>query len=263
MSSLEEKIHPKIISLAPSITEILFSLGLEKNIVGITTFCDYPEQTQNIEKVANFSGQANIERILSLKPDFIFSTGLEQAPLVDKLKRLKLKVILVYPQNLQELFSSILELGRLTGKEENAHNLVDQMEQRIKTIKERVQAIPNEQKPKVFVEISPDPFMTAGKGSFVNELIELAGGKNIAYDTKRAYSQFSPEVVIERNPDFILLGYMQPQPVTHVRQRMGWRHINAVKNRQIITDINPDLFLRPGPRIVNGLEQIHARFFPK
>ena len=254
--------RPKIISLAPGITEILFDLGLEKNIVGITTCCDYPLQTKKIEKVANFSGQANMERILQLKPDIVFSTGLEQGPLAHKLNSLGIKVVLVYPQTLNELFEGILQIGELTQRQIQARALVGKMEQRIKRIEEKVKSIPDKQRPKVFVEICPDPLMTAGDGSFVNELIESAGGKNIAKDTKRPYSQFSPEVVVERNPDYIILGYMQGlRGLETISQRMGWESINAVKNRRIIADINPDLFLRPGPRIVLGLEQIHSRLF--
>lgn len=255
--------QPRIISLAPSITEILFVLGLERNIVGITTCCDYPAGTEKIEKVATFSGQANLERILILKPDIVFSTRLEQAPLVEKLKRLGLRVILIYPRTLNELFASILKIGELTQTEKKAYALVNKMKQKIEKIRERVKAIPDKQRPKVFVELCADPLMTAGAGSFVDELITLAGGKNIAKDTKRPYSQFSPEVVVKGNPDYIILGYMQTQESLElILQRMGWGNINAVKNRKIIADINPDLFLRPGPRIVEGLEQLHSKLYP-
>ncbi|MBL7084719.1 MAG: cobalamin-binding protein [Candidatus Omnitrophica bacterium] len=255
---------PRIISLAPSITEILFALGLEKNIVGITTCCDYPPMTKRIEKVATFSGQANLERILILKPDIVFSTGLEQAPLVEKIENLGLRVVLVHPKNLNQLFAGILEIGELTKRKEEAKSLVLEMKEKIKKIKERVMLLPDEQRPKVFVEICSDPLMTAGAGSFVDELITLAGGNNIAKDAPRPYSQFSPELVVKRNPDYIILSYMQPEketPCELIAQRIGWRNIKAVKNGQIITDINPDLFLRPGPRIVQGLEQIHLSIF--
>lgn len=251
-----------IISLTPGITEILFALGLEKNMVGITTCCNYPAGTKRIERVATFSGQANLERILVLKPDLVFSTGLEQAPLVEKLRALGLRVVLVYPRSLNELLDSILEIGEFTQRQTEAKNLVNKMKGRIEKVKQKVKAIPIKQRPRVFVEICPDPLMTAGEGSFVNELIELAGGRNIAKDTKRPYSQFSPEVVVGRNPDYIILGYMQPQALESILQRMGWETIGAVKNKQIIADLNPDLFLRPGPRIIEGLEQIHARLFP-
>ena len=256
-----EAIYPRIISLAPSITETLFALGLEKNIVGITTCCDYPAETEKLEKVATFSNQANLERILSIKPDLIFSTGLEQAPLVEKLRALGLKVVLIYPQSLDKLTAGILEIGRLTNREKQASFLVNRMGERINKIKQRVKTIPDQKRPKVFVEICPDPLMTAGRGSFVDELIRLAGGKNIAADTARPYSQFSPKLVIKRNPDVIILGYMQPNQGEFIMQRMGWQDISAVKKRNIIADINPDLFLRPGPRIVDGLEQIHLKLF--
>ena len=252
---------PRIISLAPSITEILFALDLEEHIVGITTCCDYPAGTGKIEKVATFSGQANMERILVLEPDIVFSTGLEQAPLAEKLRRLGLEVVVIYPQSLDELFAGIIEIGRVTRRQTQAQTLVKRMKQRIERISRKVKTIPIEHRPKVFVEIAPDPLMTAGAGSFVDELIEIAGGKNIARDTTRAYSQFSPEIVLQRNPDYIILGYMQAQFSESIFKRLGWQDISAVKKEQIIADIDPDLFLRPGPRIVEGLEKIHLRLF--
>jgi len=257
-------IYPKIISLAPSITEILFSLGLENNLVGVTTYCDWPAEARKIEKVATFSGWANIERILIIKPDIIFSTGLEQAPLIEKLRSLGFKVVLIYPKNLDELFLNILEIGDLTQKQVQAKNLVAQMKQKIERINKEVQNVDPEQKPKVFVEISADPLFTAGKGSFVDELITLAGGKNIAYDTTRPYSQFSPEIVIKRNPDYILLGYMQSSKNTSdasFSKRIGWQKVKAIQKGQVIADINPSLFLRPGPRLTEGLEQIYNRLY--
>jgi len=251
----------RIISLAPSITEILFALELEEHIVGITTACDYPAGTKGIEKIATFSAQANLERILTLEPDIVFSTGLEQQPLVQKLETLGIEVALVFPGNLNELLEDILKIGALTEREKQAQGLVKQMKEKINKIEEGVRAMSDQQKPKVFVELCSDPLITAGSGSFIDNLIKTAGGENIAEDTKRPYSQFSPEVVLERNPDYIILGYMSRQGSKSVLERAGWQTIKAVQKRQIIADIDPDLFLRPGPRAVDGLEELHRRFF--
>jgi iron complex transport system substrate-binding protein len=104
---------------------------------------------------------------------------------------------------------------------------------------------------------------TAGNGSFVDQLITLAGGINIAWDTKRPYSIFSPEEVIHRNPDCIITAYMDSKnALTLVKQRFGWQGINAVKNNRIYDDIDSDLLLRPGPRIVQGLKEIYKRMYP-
>jgi iron complex transport system substrate-binding protein len=255
--------YPRIISLAPSITEILFALELEKNVVGITTCCNYPKGTKRIEKIATFSGQANLERILEKEADLVFSTGLEQSPIIQKLKSLKINVILIYPDNLDELMDAIIKIGKLTNRRFQARKLVSRMQARIEKVAAKAQAIPDKQRPKVFVEISASPLMTAGCGSLIDELIKIAGGKNIAYDTERPYSQFSPELVATRNPDFILLGYMQTGSQRSILNRSGWGEINAIKNRRIIADIKPDILLRPGPRIVQGLEQIQQHLYER
>lgn len=252
----------RIISLAPSTTEILFALELDDEIVGISLFCNYPQETQTKEKVGTFS-QPNIEKILSLKPDIIFCTGLEQAPVVRELRQMNLKVYVSDPKNMKELFDSIRDIGMLTGKEKEADNLIKKMNQIIAEIESELKSIPQEEKPRVFVEIWNDPLMTAGEGSFIDELIVLAGGINIAYDTRRAYSYFSPEQVIRRNPDCIILTYMDKEkPAKTIGKRFGWKEISAVKNSRIYNDINPDLLLRPGPRLTNGLREIHRRLYP-
>jgi len=261
MASETEK--QRIISLAPATTEILFSLGLSENVIGVTTFCNYPPEVKNKGKIGTFS-QPNVEDILFLNPDLTFATGLEQASIVQKLKQLGLKVYISYPSSLDELLNSIEEIGKLTNREKEAHDLTNQMKNKVGQIKRKVESIPEDKRPKVFVEIWHDPLMTAGSGSFVDELITLAGGINIAHDTPRAYCYFSPEQVIERNPDCIIFGYMDEQlSQPGVRNRLGWNKIKAIRNNRLYNDINPDLFLRPGPRLIEGLEKIYQKLHHK
>lgn len=253
---------PRIISLAPSTTEILFALGLGDQIVGVSSFCNYPPQAQNKEKVGDFS-RPNIEKILFLKPDYIFCTGLEQASSVTELRRLNLKVYVADPKNIKDLFSSIRDIANITGKTKEAEGLIKGMQSEIEQINSKVKLIAESKRPKVFIEIWHEPLTTAGKGSFIDEMISLAGGVNIAYDTKRAYSIFSPEEVIRRNPECIILAYMdQEKPATLVAGRFGWKEISAVKNKRLYNDINPDILLRPGPRVVKGLKEIYKRLYP-
>lgn len=253
---------PRYISLAPSTTEILFAIGLDDEIVGVSTYCDWPAQAKSKKKIGEFS-QVNIEKILSLKPDYIFCTGLEQAPIITELRRLKLKVYVADPTNMQNLFNSIMEIGRITGRTKEAENVVRGMESVVKEISSKVKLIPEHKKPRVFIEIWHDPLTTAGKGSFIDELITLAGGVNIAHDTKRAYSIFSPEEVIRRNPDCIILAYMDKErPENLLGGRFGWKGISAVKNNRLYNDISPALLLRPGPRVTLGLKEIHKRLYP-
>ena len=138
------------------------------------------------------------------------------------------------------------------------------MQAKIDKIKEMTTHIPEDAKPKVFIEIWSHPLMTAGRGSFVDELITLAGGINISKDTLRPYSYFSAEEVIKRNPDYIILAYMEPEnPNKTVSGRIGWNKITAVTKNQVYNDINPDLFLRPGPRLVEGLKMFYEKLHPQ
>jgi iron complex transport system substrate-binding protein len=253
----------RIISLAPSITEILYCLNLDDEIVGVTTFCNYPAKALKKEKIGTFS-TPDVEKILSLKPDIIFATSLEQKFIVKKLKQLNLNIHISAPSNIQALFESITEIGKLTNREKQAKKLIHQMKAKIKKVNKKVGQIPVQKRQKVFIEIWHDPLMTVGKDSFINELIDIAGGVNIAKDIARNYSYFSAEQVIKRNPDCIILGYMVKDKSLHfINKRLGWSQINAVKNNQIFSDINSDLFLRPGPRVVEGIKEIHARLYPR
>jgi len=252
----------RVISLAPSTTEILFALGLDDNIVGISSFCNYPQETENKEKVGAFSSP-NIEKILSLKPDIIFCTGLQQAPAAEKLSRLGIKVYVSDPSSIAELFESIRQIASLTHSESEADELIHKMKDEIEEVRSSLKGVASGEMPKVFVEIWSHPLMTAGKGSLIDELITLAGGINIAYDTEKTYSYFTSENVIKRDPDCIILGYMQEEvPLKMLKGRFGWQEIAAVKNNRVYNDVDPDTLFRPGPRLTEGLKEIHKRLYP-
>jgi len=253
---------PRYISLAPSTTEILFALGLNDEIVGVSSYCNYPPEAKKKEKVGNFS-QPNIEKIVFLKPVYIFCTGLEQAPIISSLRRLGLKVYVADPSSISQILSSIKDIGKITGKTKEAESLTEKMRKDIEEISLKVKVIPPEKRQKVFLEIWHDPLSTAGIGSFVDELITLAGGINIASDTKRAYSIFSPEEVIKRNPDCIIIAYMASgNAAKSMAARFGWSDVAAIKNNRVYADIDSDLLLRPGPRVVEALKEIHRRLYP-
>ena len=254
---------PRYISLAPSTTEILFALGLDEEIIGVSTFCNFPGQVKNRPKVGDFSSP-NLERIISLKPDYIFCTGLEQAPVIWRLKELNFKVYVADPASFEELFKSIEEIAQITKRQDKARALIWQMKSAVNEVASKAKLIPNEKKVRVFLEIWHEPLMTAGKGSFVDELIFLSGGINIAHNTSRPYSNYSSEKVISSNPQCIIMAYMdQEPPLRLVKQRFGWNKIEAVKNGRVFNDINPDILLRPGPRLILGLKQLYKKFYPE
>ncbi len=252
----------RIISIAPSTTEIACALGLTDNLIGVSTWCDYPPQVKNKEKVGSFS-EPNLEKILSLKPDLVLATGLEQARVVEELKKFGIKVIVVDPTNFGELFNLIKEIGTITRRELEAAALIQDMKNSIAQISQKVKSQNAAERPKVYVEIWHDPIMVAGKGSFIDEMITLTGGVNIAYDTARPFSQFSPELVIERNPDIIILGYMNIgiSAGEAISKRLGWQNIKAVKDNRVYDDIDSALLFRPGPRLTLGLTELYKKFY--
>lgn len=251
----------KYISLAPSTTEILFALGLDKNIIGVSSYCNYPLLTKNKAKVGDFS-HPNIETIISLKPDYIFCTGLEQAPVVEELRRLGFNLYVAYPKTMEELLKSIKDIGWITHKDKEALALIKNMQDDIEEISVKVRLIPQEKRVKVFVEIWHEPLMTAGAGSIIDELIILAGGINVAHDVPRPYCYFSAEKVISLNPGCIIMAYMDKEsPLKLVEGRFGWKNIEAVRNKRVFNDIDPDTLLRPGPRITQGLRELYKRFY--
>jgi len=256
------EVKPRYISLAPSTTEILFALGLDEEIVGVSSYCNYPPRARNKDRIGSFS-YPNMEKIFSLEPDYIFCTGLEQAPVIEQLKQLKFNIYVADPSSMKELFDTINDIGMITGKNKEAQELINKMRRDIEEVGIKASLIPSGQRPKVFVEIWHEPLMSAGKGSLVDQIITLAGGINIAHDTRRPYSNFSPEKVISLNPDCIIMAYMDKEPALKlVENRFGWRNISAVKNKRVFNDIDPDTLLRPGPRITGGLKEVNKRLYP-
>lgn len=252
----------RVISLAPSTTETLFALGLDSEIVAVSESCDYPERALAKDSIGTFS-QPNVERILALKPDIIFCTGLEQSPVIANLRQLGLKVCVSDPANLEELYASIIEMAALVGREREGAALVSSMRRGVESIRMKSATVPQSKRPGVFVEIWREPLMTVGKGSFVDELITLAGGINIAHDVDRPYAYFSSEQVIRRDPDYIILTYMDAaSPAKNIGGRFGWENISAVRRGRVYNDVDPDIFVRPGPRLVKGLEEIYKRIHP-
>lgn len=249
--------HPKnnsdlrIISLSPANTEILFALGLKNQIVGVTTFCDWPPEVKKYSKVGDFSSPS-IEKIVSLNPDIIFATGMEQKPIVNELLNLGFKVIVIDPTNFSQLFNDIYLIGKITKQEKNAENLILEMKNEIKRIKDNSEKLAFT--PRIFIEISINPLMTAAKGSFVDEMIYLAGGENIGHNLIRSYCRVNEEFLLEKDPQIIIL--TSQGALDYFNSSPSFKNISALKNGFVVADINPDILLRPGPRLIEGLKKI-------
>ena len=252
----------RIISLAPSNTEILFALGLDEEIVGITDYCDYPpEKIAQKEKIGGFA-TPNFEKIVSLNPDIVFATSGVQKQAIERLEELGVKIYILEAETMENLLIEIENIGKLTGKSQQAQELIAAMEKRIKAVKEKLSNIPEDQKPKVFLEIWHDPLWTAPKKTLIYQVIELAGGKH-AITIEGDWNQVTtvdPESVIDANPDVILLAFENSDP-TSVYELAGWSAVSAVKNKRVF-QIDPDIISRPGPRIIDALEQIAKILYP-
>lgn len=252
----------RIVSISPATTEIACALGLTDNLVAVSTYCDYPPEVAKKEKVGSFS-EPNIEKILALKPDIILATGLEQAQTVGKLKKLGLRVMVSDPKTFRELYDSVLAIGKACGREKEAVSLTEKMKQTISAVSKRVALTAPDKRPKVYFEIWHDPIMTAGKGSFIDEMITVAGGVNITSDAPRPFSQFSPELIVQRDPDVIVLGYMVKGAGASgsLSKRFGWDKIKAVRQNRVYDDIDPNMLFRPGPRLADAVVQLNERFY--
>ncbi|TYP56791.1 ABC transporter substrate-binding protein [Thermosediminibacter litoriperuensis] len=259
-----EKEPDRIVSLAPSNTEILFALGLGDKVVGVTNYCDYPEEAKKKEKIGGFA-DPNMEKLISLKPDLVLATIMHEKP-VRKLEELKIPVIVLNPQSIDDVFSTIELIGRATNKNQQAEELISTLKNRIKAVEDRVSTIPADKRPQVFYELWPSPLTTAGPGTFVHDLIEKAGGRNIAADAGKAYPEYSQEMVIDKNPDIIIFShhYSSNQSKEDIINRPGWKNIKAIKEGRVFY-VDENIVQRPTPRLVDGLEQfakiIHPEIF--
>jgi iron complex transport system substrate-binding protein len=254
-----DKYPQRIVSTAPSNTEILFALGLGERVIGVTEYCDYPEEAKEKEKIGGFS-TVDIEMTAALNPDLILAsekTGIEN---IEKLEELGMTVVVLQPENVDGVLHDIRLVGKITGEEARAEELAGDMENRIKNVQENTKGL---EKPEVFYVVWHDPMMSAGSGTFISDLIDMAGGTNIAHDME-GYKAMSLEVVVERDPDIIITPTgMGEQPIyDFVVAEERLFDVSAVKNGRVHT-IDQNIVNRAGPRIVDGLEEIAKYIHPE
>ncbi|MBW4827208.1 MAG: cobalamin-binding protein [Clostridiaceae bacterium] len=252
-----EKEPQRIVSLAPSHTEILFSLGLRDKIVGVTSFCDYPEEAKGKDKIGDFEG-INIEKVIELEPDLVVQYGKGDKEINNKIKEAGIPIVSYEPESVDGVIDTINEIGKITGKEEKAKKITDDMKAKKDEIVDKVK---DEKSVKVFYEIWHEPLTAAGPGSFMDELIKLSGGENIAKDAEGEYPNFDQEQLIERNPDVYLAAEDPEKTVESIKTRPGYETINAVKNDKVYL-LEPNIVSRPGPRIVEALELVAKALHP-
>jgi iron complex transport system substrate-binding protein len=255
----------KIISMAPSNTEILFAIGAGSQMVGRDSFSDFPEEAKQVEDVGGLTGSYNLEKITNLQPDLVLLAGINSVDLVDSLEKLNLRVFyLQNPKDFEGLLKNIETVGLLTGRETEAASLVKTMDGKIKSIQTKMTEVKTPLK--VYYELDgtdPTRPWTTGPGTYMDLMIQTVGGENVGKNLASDWAQISQEEILVQNPDVILLGDgvygVTPEMV---KGRPGWSAITAVKNGRVEM-FDDNLVSRPGPRMVDGLEMLARILHPE
>ncbi len=254
----------RIVSLAPSNTEILFAVGAGAQVVGRDTFSDYPPEAKSIQDIGGSNDQYNTEAIVALHPDLVLASDLNSPQLIASMEQLGLPVFPIQnPATLEDMYSNVQIVGDLTGHSKQAAKLVDSLKTRVAAVDAKVKTLNS--RISVYYELDatdPTKPYTAGPGTFVDLLIDRAGGYNIGHALTSQWAQISLEQVVADNPQVIILGDaaygVTPESV---KQRPGWSGIAAVQNDRVYT-FDDNLVSRPGPRLVDGLEALAKLLHP-
>jgi iron complex transport system substrate-binding protein len=258
----------KIVSLAPSNTEILFYLGAGSQVIGRDEFSDFPAEAKSLPSVGGSMGKYNLEAIANLKPDLVLAANINTPEQVKALADLNLNVFyLANPADINGMYANLQIVAKLVGKEAQAETLIQSLKGRVDAVTAKLSKVTT--KPRVYYELdfsNPAKPYTAGPGSFVDSLLVQAGGENIAAGLKGQYAEISVEEIVAKNPQVILLGdtaYSNP-PVTpeNTAQRPGWEALDAVKNKQVFA-FDDNLVSRPTARLVDALEAIAKLVHPE
>ena len=247
----------RIVSLAASNTEILFAIGAAEKIVGVDQYSDFPPAAREKPTVGGYS-RPDLEKIVALEPDLILGTGIHIKATLPELERRGLTTLIVDPRDVKGVMEKIRLVGRATGQRQEAEALADALLARVDSVVARVQGA---EPVRTFYELSPS-LHTAGPGSFVDDLIRLAGGANVAAGAGKEWPQMNQEALFLADPEVILLAdHGAGETPEAVAARPGWSQITAVKTGRVVA-IEPNLANRPGPRVVDGLELVARTLHP-
>ena len=239
----------RVVSLAPSLTEIVYALGRGDDLVGVTVFCNYPPAVAKKYRVGDFSNPS-LERIAALKPDIVLVTLPEQNRIKSEIEKLKIKTYNSSPASIEAIFKDIKAIGDLLHVSFRADSLIDSLRKELA----RINQVSPKDSARVYLEVSSQPLVSIGGSSYINEMVMLAGGRNIFADLKMDYPVISQEELLRRSPDVIFILHE-----AELGQRLGWQKIKAVRTKRIYYDLDPDLIFRPGPRVFEGVKLIHEK----
>ncbi len=250
----------RIVSLVPSVTEILFAIGARDVLVGVTDFCDYPPEARRKAHVGDMLNP-NLEALITLKPDLVVATRSgNREETFDQLGRLGIAVYLVDPVSVGDVLRLVAGLGEVTGRLDGAQAVTAEFNRRVAAVRERVAGRP---RPRVLYVLWPEPLIVPGRGSLVSELISLAGGESVTADQGPGYPRMSLEAAVGRAPEVIILA--RHGAGTGPAAREQWQRLESLpairSGRLYVAD--GDLLHRYGPRVVDGLELLALLIHPE
>ena len=254
------KAPTRIVSLAPSVTEMLFALGLDQEIVGVTEFCDFPAAAKSKAKVGY--SNPNIEALVALQPDLVLAPiEFLRADVLAKLEQLKIPTFILEAKRLEDIPLHIQTLGRIIERSPEASAVAQAMRQRMAELTRKVESLAAK---RVLYVLNSQPLITVGPGSFIHQMIGLAGGINIASQAGAPYPRLSMETVLKEDPEVLVfpVGTVESVPHSEQQQWQRWTSLSAIKNQRI-HEVSSNLLNRPGPRIVDGLEQLAKAIHPE
>lgn len=250
-----------IVSLSPSNTEILYALGLGDKVIGVTSFCNYPEEAQE-KTIVSDSVTVDVETVLSLEPDLVLGYTIGDAEQLDPFIDEGIPVLVIASAvGIDDVYEDIDLIGKATGQEEEANDLIQEMKEKQEYLIERANEI--EESKKVYFEISPAPDLwTAGKGTFQGEFLDVIGAENVFSDVE-GWSSINDEDVVARAPEVIITSATyEEDAIGDIKNRDSWETIPAVENDEIYL-VDDELVSRPGPRIIDGLEEVLYAVYPE
>ncbi len=248
----------RVITLAPNLTEIAFAAGAADHLAAVTTADDYPPSVASLPRISALP--VDFEAIISHQPDLVIaSADVNSARDIQAMEAFGVPVYAISFQSLEDVFDAIETTGELVGTQEHATHAADSLRQRLQKLADGAQAA-DDQQPRVLVLIGIETLYSFGRGSYVNDMVELAGGRSVTADVASPAPVLSDEFVLEINPDVVLIASNRPVSASDVAAaRPSWRTLAAVQNERIHV-IDPDIVLRAGPRLVEAVEIMRALF---
>ena len=250
----------RIVSIGPSITEILFAVGAGEQVVGVDRFSNYPPEAAAVASVGSLTAPS-YDTVVSLQPDLVFLSISSESEVVAALEALGLRTAVLAPERLDAVVDAILRVGVITNRQGEAEALAAGIRARIEAVRAATASIPREQRVRVFYELWHDPLRSAGPGTYIHDLIEAAGGVNIAGDAPAPWPHFSHEALVARDPQVIITADAGSFNEIVAGRRAQWNGVSAVRERRVHL-LDRDVLNRPGPRVVQALEEIARALYP-